>query len=369
VNPSAVAVGNGRVPRSAGAERYVLLTPGMSGADGIAAVSRLIVRAVGAERVLSLGDHRDQLTAPNGAGLRIRAAGGHRLSFMASALRVPPAAEIICLHLGLGPVAWLAGRGRARLTVFLHGIEAWRPVGVTRRFILRQARLLVANSAHTARRFRDANPGLAGKEIRVCHLGIDPDSGTTRERAAEGVSPFALIVGRMAAAERYKGHDLLLDIWPKVVAEVPDARLVVAGDGDDRARLAARAADVPGHVTFLGHVADDTLWALYRDCAFFVMPSRDEGFGLVFLEAMRAGKACIGGVGAASEVIEDGVTGLVVDPARPEPTLEAIRRLFREPGTRARMGAAGADRFARHFTEGQFRQRFRSVFGLPPEMR
>ena len=92
---------------------------------------------------------------------------------------------------------------------------------------------------------------------------------------------------------------------------------------------------------FLGRVSDQALDALYRDCAFFVMPSRDEGFGLVFLEAMRAGKACIGGAGAAAEVIEDGVTGLVVDAAEPDEVAKAVVRLFLEPDDAGAHGAGG----------------------------
>ena len=180
--------------------------------------------------------------------------------------------------------------------------------------------------------------------------------------------PFALIVGRMAAAERYKGHDLLIDLWPRVAAAVPGATLVIAGDGDDRARLETRAAACGGPVRFVGRVSDTALADLYRECAFFAMPSRDEGFGLVFLEAMRAGKACVGGMGAAAEVIADGVTGLVVEPDRPADVLAALLRLFREPDTRARMGRAGALRVAREFTEAQFRRRFRALLGLPPEV-
>jgi len=113
-------------------------------------------------------------------------------------------------------------------------------------------------------------------------------------------------------------------------------------------------------------VSEADLHALYQECAFFAMPSRDEGFGLVFLEAMRAARACIGGIGAAAEVIEDGVTGLVVDPADPESVLKAVVRLFREPCTRARMGRAGAERVAARFTEAHFRRRFRSMLGLRP---
>ena len=144
-------------------------------------------------------------------------------------------------------------------------------------------------------------------------------------RAAAGST--ALIVARMSAAERYKGHDALLDLWPGVLARRPDARLVVAGDGDDRPRLESRARSLGlSHaVSFAGRVSDARLNELYDECRFLVMPSRDEGFGLVFLEAMRAGKPCIGARGAAEEIIEHNVTGLIVDPGNPASEFDAGR--------------------------------------------
>jgi glycosyltransferase involved in cell wall biosynthesis len=72
-------------------------------------------------------------------------------------------------------------------------------------------------------------------------------------------------------------------------------------------------------------------------------------------------------VGAAAEVIEDDVTGFVVDPDEPEQVLQSVLRLFREPETRKRMGQAGALRMARHFTEEHFRCRFRAILGLGAE--
>jgi glycosyltransferase involved in cell wall biosynthesis len=103
------------------------------------------------------------------------------------------------------------------------------------------------------------------------------------------------------------------------------------------------------------------LTALYRDCAFFIMPSSDEGFGLVFLEAMRAGKACIGASGAAAELIEDGVTGFVVDLDDPEQVLKTVIRLFQDPELAARLGRAGAERWALDFTEEAFARRLRAL--------
>jgi len=223
---------------------------------------------------------------------------------------------------------------------------------------LRRSHAILSISEHTARRFREANPEFEARPVHVCHLAVREERGMMTWNDLPAPAPFALIVARMSAEERYKGHDLLIDLWPRVAAEVPGARLMVVGDGDDRARLQTRAAPLDGCVSFIGRVSDEALTALYLQCAFFVMPSRDEGFGLVFLEAMRAGKACIGAVGAAAEIIEDGVTGLVVDPGDPEQVLKAMVRLFREPETRERMGQAGAARVTAQFTEAHFRRRF-----------
>ena len=356
----------------------VVLTPGLAGADGIAEVSRLVVRALDSDGGTAMASPARVLAAQGAPALgavprgtrcsRPGRAAGRKLRFLGAALRTAigePAADVICLHVKLSPVARLVARRRARLAIFFHGIEVWRPLGRLERWAVQGADVLMANSAHTARRFHEANPDLSARPIEVCPLGVDPAGGGAGAPGSPVTSdPFVLIVGRLAPSERYKGHDLLIDLWPRVERVVPGARLVVAGDGDDRARLEGRAAGLGDRVRFLGHVPGERLAALYRECAFFVMPSREEGFGLVFLEAMRAGKACIGGTGAAAEIIEDGVTGLVVDTAKPAEVEKAVVRLFLEPETRARMGREGAERLAREFTEAHFRRRFRAIMGL-----
>ena len=238
-------------------------------------------------------DRRD----PAARAVGRRAAGSFR--FIGRALRrlrraAPRPAIVVCLHLRLSPVARLvaarAARGSASSCTGSRrgGRSAGWSAGRSGARIV-----LVANSEHTARRFRAANPALARRPISVCHLGVGaagaPRSGAGGARGVAG--PFALIVGRLAGSERYKGHDLLIDLWPRIRAEVPDAHLVVAGDGDDRARLEAPG----GRARQLGCGSSGACRTrrsrdLYRESAFFVMPSREEGFGLVFLEAMRAGQ-------------------------------------------------------------------------------
>jgi glycosyltransferase involved in cell wall biosynthesis len=211
---------------------------------------------------------------------------------------------------------------------------------------------------HTAARFRDANPAFASADVTVCHPGL-PDRATATAQAVTAGAP-ALIVARMSADEKYKGHDELIDLWPDLTARHPDARLLIAGDGRDRPRLESRvrALGLSEAMTFLGRVTDDELARLYEQCRFVVMPSRDEGFGLVFVEAMRAGKACIGARGAASEIIEHDRTGLVVSPGCQRELAAAMDRLFDDEEACRRFGAAGRERFRSTFTDVCFQSRF-----------
>ncbi len=268
----------------------------------------------------------------------------------------PPAAYVYDL---LGPArmaAWLPGLGRAPYLVSLLGIEVWRPLTRDRLRALNQATVRLAISAYTARRARQVNPALGAIDVLPLALEERAPQGTLDEtvlaRAGEG---YVLIVGRMAASERYKGHDQLLDALPAL----PALRLVVAGDGDDRPRLEGRAAALglsPQRVVFTGFVSEATLTELYRRSAVFAMPSRGEGFGLVYLEAMRQGKPCLAARdGAAREIVVDGETGLLVDPEKVSAIAAALGRLAGEPGLAGRLGEAGRRRFGAVYTPERFR--------------
>jgi glycosyltransferase involved in cell wall biosynthesis len=350
--------------------RSILLTPNILGNDGVSALSREVRRALPAPSlVLSL--HDSSAAGDSSADLELRGARGSRVGFLAHVARamprVTPATVVVCTHLHLAPAARaLAWRGQ-RATIILCGIEAWVSVRPAERWAIAGGEV-VAISQHTLDRFKAANPSLASTDVIVCHPGLPPKPPSrvalpTAFGRSDG--PTALIVARMSAAERYKGHDALLDVWPRLSSNHPDAVLAIAGDGDDRPRLEARVAalGITRAVRFLGRVDDDRLDELYRECRLFVMPSRDEGFGLVFLEAMRAGKPCIGGRGAASEIIQHGVTGLIVDPdSRPELTA-ALERLYGEPDTCQQFGAAGLERFQSTFTNDCFQARFTKAMG------
>ena len=168
----------------------------------------------------------------------------------------------------------------------------------------------------------------------------------------------------MSSAERYKGHDELLECWSDVSRAVPGAQLVIAGQGDDLTRLRAKSVTLglAHDVLFLGFISDATLEAVRERVALFALPSRGEGFGLVYLDAMRAGLACIGGGGDASaDVIVDGETGTLVNPEAREALAASIITLLRSPEMRAAYGAAGKRRFEADFTFDRYCDRLRPI--------
>lgn len=355
--------------------RIIVAAPGISGADGAAELARQWIDALAVSagpgttlEVWSLTDAGRPSSLPE--RITFTTAGGSRWRFASTALNagaITPSTLLVVMHVHLLPALMpLLWRGARAVTVML-GIEVWKPLRPLERIALRRSWRLAAISAHTVDRFRRENPGLADLPVTVCHprvpAAMTPESAVfdgRRGAVAPAIpTPYALVVGRMSADERYKGHDLLIDIWPRVMDLAPDASLVVAGGGDDLDRLRQKAsgAGLDDHVHFLGPVTAGELAALYRDAAFFVMPSAGEGFGIVFLEAMRAGKPCVAGPGAAQEIITDGRDGVIVDPARRDDVANAVARLFVDAAYRARLGAAALECVERRFTAGHLAAR------------
>ncbi len=250
---------------------------------------------------------------------------------------------------------------RAPYLLPLYGIEVWRPLDWDRRRALARATARFAISAHTLEHARPFCPDLGGTAVVPLALEERQPAGEADaallDRLGRG---FLLLAGRMASGERYKGHDQLLEALPGLLAAHPGARLVIAGDGDDRARLEAKAAalGLGDAAAFTGFVSEATLAELYRRCAAFVMPSRGEGFGLVYLEAMRAARPVLAARGsAAEEIVREGETGLLVDPDDRSELTDALSLLLSDSERARCMGEAGHARWRAEFGIERFRER------------
>lgn len=351
--------------------KILLLTPKLNGHDGISMVSRTALSAIqksGNSRLFEVRSLAAEKFTPEQlvSGCLCRSAFNSKFRYVEWSLQALLGGTrfdiIIAMHIHLAPTALVQTMAGSRLAIFLHGIEAWKPLTRFENLAIRHASYVLANSQYTAERFKQTNPQHKDSDIQVCPLGVP----ALESRANGRDGHYALIVGRMVRQGEYKGHDLLLELWGEIQKHSPGFRLLVAGEGESRPRLEqkAKSLGLQDNVKFLGLVDDRRLLELYQNCSFFIMPSTGEGFGLVFLEAMRARKACIAGIGAASEVVEDGVSGFVVNPESRREVLEAVLQLICDPERARRMGRAGYDRFTRLFTAEAFSTRFTRALGI-----
>lgn len=155
-----------------------------------------------------------------------------------------------------------------------------------------------------------------------------------------------LYAGRMQRASRWKGVQVLLEAFAQVLADLPAARLVLAGDGDDVPALRARASElgVDGSVSFAGALAGADLVRAYQDADVVVLPSltEAESFGMTLVEAMACGRPVVASrVGGIPGVVRDGVDGLLVPPGDVVALAGGLRRLLADPVLRATLGTAG----------------------------
>jgi phosphatidylinositol alpha-1,6-mannosyltransferase len=261
--------------------------------------------------------------AANGAvmpvGVRQVTPRAGRASYVVAAIRealLRPIDVVFCGHLYMAPLALLIARlKQAKLIIQMHGIEAWQRPTPLCRMAVETANLILCVSRYT--RAQVLNWAATAPE-RVVVLpntvgaNFTPGDGS-KLRSAWGLrgKRVLLSVGRLAAQERYKGHDRVIRTIPKLLEAGHDVVYVIVGEGDDRARLRLLAEQerVVDRVYFMGALDRAMLADAYRMADLFVMPSTGEGFGIAFLEAMACGTPAIGlAVGGAVDVlIESGL--------------------------------------------------------------
>ena len=172
--------------------------------------------------------------------------------------------------------------------------------------------------------------------------------------------PRLSVVGRLIPI---KGHDVLLEALVRVREAVADVTLEIAGDGPLDAELRAKVArlGLTDTVSFLGRVSPAA--PVFERAAVVVVPSRGEGFGMVALEAMERGRPVVASdVGGLPEIVEHGVTGIVVPPDDPERLAAALVALLRDPGRAAALGAAGRERALAAFSQARCTDRVEELY-------
>jgi glycosyltransferase involved in cell wall biosynthesis len=230
------------------------------------------------------------------------------------------------------------------------------------RHAYRFAHAVVANSRAAARQLE--SEGVPLERIRVIPNGI-----VAERYAARRASPRIATVATVANLRREKAHEVLLAAAARLAPRHADLTFLIIGDGPRDAELRALAASlgVAGRVEFLGHRED--VPALLARADLFVLPSRSEAFPNGAIEAMAAGLPVIASrVGGLIDLIDEGRTGLLVEPDNPAALADAIASLVESPARAAALGAAARDEVTRRYSFDRMVRSFEALLLSQLEM-
>ena len=249
---------------------------------------------------------------------------------------------VVCGHINLLPIAWIASAwARVPLVLIIHGIEAWTPhkKKLVNHLVMRIDACICVSEVSRSRFI-----SWSGVAIDKCHIlpnCIDiqqfcPSSKNEQLLSRHNLKNKTVLMtlGRLDSAERYKGFDEVLEVLPRLIEQLPNVVYLIVGAGKDRTRLERKAISlgVADRVVFAGLIPESEKVAYYSLADVFVMPSRGEGFGIVYLEAMACGIPTVASrLDGGREALRNGMLGILVDPGDLEDVKQGILDALKLP--------------------------------------
>lgn len=248
---------------------------------------------------------------------------------------------IFCCHLNLMPLAWLISKLlNIPVVLEIYGIEAWEPRGKWLvEHLAKRATLVISISDYTRTRFlswshlEPEKCQLLPNAIHAEEYGLGEKSEVLIEKYGVRGKKVILTLGRIVSKDRAKGFDEVLDVLSEIVETGIDIVYVIAGEGDYSVTLKEKVNDLKlnDSVVFTGMIDEIVKGDIFRLADVYVMPSRGEGFGFVFLEAMACGIPVIASkLDGSREAVLNGELGAIVDPNNKAELKEAILSSFKE---------------------------------------
>lgn len=257
--------------------------------------------------------------------------------------------DIAALAVGLGNALASGERGWSR-SQSVHGPVELASLDTFRmRERMRDASTVIATSHFTRSQILALLDRAEWAKVHMIRCGIEPSRFSFRLEPSVGDRIEILNVARLVGV---KGHDILLDALASLRGRGVDFHATVVGDGSDREALTKRVSQLglDRHVTFAGAVGHDQIHEYFDAAHIFCLPSFAEGLPVSLMEAMASGIPVVTTrIMGTPELVEDGVSGLLVTPGLVESLTDALERLATDPDLRAAMGRAGAAKVCSEF--------------------
>lgn len=236
---------------------------------------------------------------------------------------------IVIGHINLSFAGWAIKKLLGKKVILVtHGIEVWEPLSSVKSKFIKLVDTILTVSNFTKQKICSVQ-NISGDNITIFPNTIDPffaiPTGfysNTELRARYGIKEDNLVLftlARVSSTEKYKGYDIVLECLPEILKRFPNVRYVIGGKYDplekERIDNIVRELKLEGVVNLIGFIKDEEIVAHYQMADMFIMPSRKEGFGIVFIEAMVCGLPVIAGNADGSvDALKNGELGSLVDP-------------------------------------------------------
>jgi glycosyltransferase involved in cell wall biosynthesis len=270
--------------------------------------------------------------------------------------------KLIVAHINLLPIAIIGKVINPKLKIYLsiYGIEVWKKLPYLYRVFLDKIELL-SISTYTTNIFIKYN-NLVDKQIYYLppctNVNIDNRFDNVYEKSEFNI----LSVARLDSNDSYKGIDSVIKTIPSLIRDIPNLKYTIVGKGDDKERLEQLAKDlkVEKYVEFKGFV--ECIEPYYQYCDIFALPSRGEGFGIVYIEAMKYKKPCIAcDEGGQTDIVIDNKTGFLCRYDDIECLKYKILKLYQNEKMKNEFGENGYKYLVDNFTFDKFKDRLREI--------
>lgn len=232
---------------------------------------------------------------------------------------------IISSHLNFSTAGYLLQRfAKLNYWTVAHGIEAWNIKNPSLIKALQNADRILAVSNYTKNRLIQEQ-NISSEKISILPNTFDPSrfkitykpKYLLKRYNLTAEKSIILTVARLDIKERFKGYDQVLQALPNIIKYVPNVHYILVGKGPDKDRIVnfIEKNNLQNYVTLTGFVSDEELSDHYNLCDLFILPSKTEGFGIVYLEALASGKPCIAGnQDGATDALVNGELGILINP-------------------------------------------------------
>jgi len=270
--------------------------------------------------------------------------------------------ELVVSHINLMPIVIVSKILNPKLNIYIaiYGVEVWKNFSALYRFFFKKISFL-SISSYTTDVFIEFN-ALKKNNIHYLPPSVNLDLSSNIKNPYDNKNFNILSLSRLHEADSYKGIDSMIKTIPLLLNRIPNIKFTIVGSGNDKERLMQLSQEmgVENYIDFKGFVKGTESY--YKYCDMFCLPSKGEGFGIVYLEAMKYKRPCIAcNEGGQTDVVINKKTGFLCDYDDLHCLVENIIRLSENPQKVQELGDNGYQYLLNNFTFDKFQSRLRSI--------